>query len=103
MHWFGTASCARHLDRQSPGSESTKKRSIELGSGASIKVRILLRALQKPAAYVPVDISREPLCQAAAQVASEFPHVPVVAVCADYTRPFPLPPIRSGAAVFDAL
>ena len=68
-------------------------RLIELGSGASIKVRILLRALQAPAAYVPVDISREHLRQAAAQVARDFPHVPVVAVCADYTRPFPLPPL----------
>lgn len=68
-------------------------RLVELGSGASIKVRILLRALQAPAAYVPIDISREPLRQAAAQLASDFPQVPVVAVCADYTRPFPLPPL----------
>ncbi|HEX2152046.1 MAG TPA: L-histidine N(alpha)-methyltransferase [Stellaceae bacterium] len=68
-------------------------RLVELGSGASIKVRILLRALQTPAAYVPLDISRDHLRQAAAQVASDFPHVPVVAVCADYTRPFPLPPL----------
>jgi dimethylhistidine N-methyltransferase len=68
-------------------------RLIELGSGASIKVRILMRALRMPAAYVPVDISREYLRQAAAQVARDFPHVPVVAVCADYTRPFTLPPL----------
>ena len=72
-------------------------RLVELGSGASVKVRILLRALQAPAAYVPIDISREPLRQAAAQVASDFPHVPVVAVCADYTRPFPLPPLPGPA------
>lgn len=68
-------------------------RLIELGSGASIKVRILLQALETPAAYVPVDISRELLRQAAAQVAGDFPDVPVVAVCADYTRSFPLPPL----------
>jgi dimethylhistidine N-methyltransferase len=68
-------------------------RLVELGSGASIKVRILLRALQTPAAYVPIDISREPLREAAALIAGDFPHVPVVAVCADYTRPFPLPPL----------
>jgi dimethylhistidine N-methyltransferase len=68
-------------------------RLVELGSGASIKVRILLRALRSLAAYVPVDISREPLCQAAAAIARDFPHIPVVAVCADYTRPFPLPPL----------
>jgi dimethylhistidine N-methyltransferase len=66
-------------------------RLIELGSGASIKVRILLQALETPAAYVPVDISREHLRQAAAQVAGDFPDMPVIAVCADYTRPFALP------------
>src|SRR3954470_15589444 len=47
-------------------------RLVELGSGASIKVRILLRALPTPAAYVPIDISREHLRQAAAQVARDF-------------------------------
>jgi dimethylhistidine N-methyltransferase len=68
-------------------------RLIELGSGASRKVRILLDALRAPAAYVPVDISREHLREAAAQLAADFPALPVVAVCADYTRPFPLPPL----------
>src|SRR6202043_901449 len=41
-------------------------RLIELGSGSSRKVRLLLNALQSPVAYVPVDISREFLRQAAA-------------------------------------
>jgi len=66
-------------------------RLIELGSGASHKVRILLHALEAPAAYVPVDISRDHLREAAAQLAADFPELPVVAVCADYTRPFDLP------------
>jgi L-histidine N-alpha-methyltransferase len=68
-------------------------RLVELGSGASIKVRLLLHALEAPAAYVPIDISREPLHEAAARIADDFPWVPVVAVCADYTRPFSLPPL----------
>jgi len=68
-------------------------RLIEFGSGASQKVRILLRALDRPAAYVPVDISREHLRDAAASLAEDFPSVPVIAVCADYTRPFSLPPL----------
>jgi dimethylhistidine N-methyltransferase len=42
---------------------------------------------------VPVDISREHLREAAAQLAADFPALPVVAVCADYTRAFPLPPL----------
>ena len=66
-------------------------RLIEFGSGASHKARILLQALDRPAAYVPVDISREHLREAAASLAGDFPELPVTAVCADYTRPFPLP------------
>ena len=68
-------------------------RLIEFGSGASQKVRILLRALDQPGAYVPVDISRQHLRDAATALAEDFPSVPVIAVCADYTRPFPLPPL----------
>lgn len=68
-------------------------RLIELGSGASRKVRLLLQALAEPAAYVPVDISREHLRDGAARIAADFPELPVVAVCADYTRPFRLPPL----------
>ena len=68
-------------------------RLIELGSGALRKVRILLSALDAPAAYVPVDISREQLKAAGEQLAGDFPDLPVVAVCADYTRPFTLPPL----------
>src|SRR6478609_6486605 len=72
-------------------------RLIELGSGASRKVRILLAALESPAAYVPVDISREWLREAAAQLADDFPKLPVIAVCADYTRPVQLPPMPGPA------
>jgi dimethylhistidine N-methyltransferase len=72
-------------------------RLIELGSGASRKVRILLEALAAPAAYVPVDISREHLREAASRLAADFPELPVIAVCADYTRPFPLPSLPGPA------
>jgi len=72
-------------------------RLIELGSGASRKVRILLEALKSPAAYVPVDISGEHLRQAAERLSRDFPDLPVVAVCADYTRPFKLPSLPGPA------
>jgi L-histidine N-alpha-methyltransferase len=68
-------------------------RLIEFGSGASTKARILLQALDRPVAYVPVDISREHLRDAAISLAEDYPALPVVAVCADYTRAFPLPPL----------
>jgi len=64
---------------------------IEYGSGATVKVRILLDALEAPAAYVPVDISREQLQANARQLAADYPGLAVVPICADYTRPLPLP------------
>ncbi len=67
---------------------------IEFGSGSSIKTRLLLERLMEPAAYVPVDISREPLAKAAADIATEFPGLEVLPVCADFTQPFDLPAPR---------
>ena len=66
-------------------------RLIEFGSGASRKVRLLLASLDKPAAYVAIEISREALQHAADALAASFPGLPVVAVCADYMRPLELP------------
>jgi dimethylhistidine N-methyltransferase len=64
---------------------------VEFGSGAGIKVRLLLAALDAPSAYVPVDISRGHLIQAASSLAEDFPGLRIVPVCADYTQPFSLP------------
>ena len=69
---------------------------IELGSGSSIKVRILLEAFDRPAAYVAVDVSGEHLRRAAERLAADFPRLAVAAVCADYAAPFPLPEIGGG-------
>jgi L-histidine N-alpha-methyltransferase len=71
---------------------------IEFGSGASHKARILLDELERPAAYVAVDIAREQLREAAASLAEDFPALSVIAVCADYTRPFRLPPLPARTA-----
>lgn len=64
---------------------------VEFGSGAGVKVRLLLAALRCPAAYVPVDISRGHLLAAAASLASDFPDLRIAPVCADYTNRFALP------------
>ena len=64
---------------------------IELGSGSSVKVRILLDAMDEPSAYIAVDISREHLKRAAEALAAEVPNVQVAAICADYSAQFPLP------------
>lgn len=64
---------------------------IELGSGSSVKVRLLLDALDRPALYIPVDISREHLMISAARLAGDYPAVTVVPVAADYVQGFALP------------
>jgi len=63
---------------------------IELGSGSSTKVRLLLNVL-RPSAYVPIDISRQHLKISAHKLADAYPHIEVHAVCADYTQPLCLP------------
>jgi dimethylhistidine N-methyltransferase len=64
---------------------------IEFGAGSGRKTRRLLAALQDPVAYVPVEISRDHLLDAAARIAGEFPALEVLPVYADFTRPFQLP------------
>jgi len=63
---------------------------VELGSGSSLKIRVLLEALQ-PAVYMPVDISKDHLLASAQALAASFPDLQVHAVCADYSVPFSLP------------
>ena len=67
---------------------------IEYGSGSSTKTPLLLAALPRPAAYVPVDISGDHLHASAAALARSFPDLPVTPVVADFTRPFEVPPLR---------
>ena len=68
---------------------------VEYGSGAGVKVRLLLDAFAAAgapiAAYVPIDISGEQLADVAAQITVEYPTLPVHPVCADYTAPLQLP------------
>ena len=63
---------------------------VEYGSGAGVKVRLLLDQLRNPAAYVPVDISMEQLTAVAAERARQYPHLRVAPVHADYTLRFAL-------------
>jgi dimethylhistidine N-methyltransferase len=64
---------------------------IELGSGSSSKVRILLDASEAIRTYMPIDISVEFLRRAAEGIAADYGRLRVVAVCADYTRMDALP------------
>ena len=64
---------------------------IELGSGSSKKIRLLLSGLQNPAGYVPIDISEEHLINSANALAKDYPSLKIFPVYADYTQPFSLP------------
>ncbi|MEX0886349.1 MAG: L-histidine N(alpha)-methyltransferase [Phycisphaeraceae bacterium] len=65
---------------------------VEIGSGASRKTPLLLAAMQRPACYVPIDISPTALTDAAEALARRFPDLPIHPLCADYTAgPLELP------------
>ncbi|WP_437206280.1 L-histidine N(alpha)-methyltransferase [Planctomicrobium sp. SH664] len=64
---------------------------VELGSGESLKVGILLRALKHTQAYVPIDISATALDHAVADINSDFPYLEIAPACRDYLLELPLP------------
>ncbi len=71
---------------------------IELGSGSGLKTRLLLEHAIEPRAYVPVDISVEPLLRAAAELSLLFPALEILPVCDDFTGTFDLPETGFGPA-----
>src|SRR5512144_411283 len=64
---------------------------LEFGSGASVKVRLLLDALDRPLCYVPIDISREHLLTSAESLSRDYPDLIVSPLNVDFTRSFRLP------------
>jgi dimethylhistidine N-methyltransferase len=67
---------------------------IEFGTGAGIKTRMLLEAIETPRAYIPIDISREPLFEASQDLSLRFPSLDIRPVCADYTSTVAIPLVR---------
>ncbi len=63
---------------------------VELGSGASKKVRLLLEAL-RPSAYMGIDISKDFLLESTRKLAADYPWLEVHAACADYSQSLELP------------
>src|SRR5437016_18477 len=70
---------------------------IGLGTGAGTKTRILIEALEKPAVYIPVDISDKQLGESTAIFHKPFPDLEILPVCADYLQPVALPSPRRKA------
>jgi dimethylhistidine N-methyltransferase len=64
---------------------------VEFGSGACIKVQILLDHVPAIAAYLPVDISGEFLRGEAERISASYPRLAVHPVVTDFTKPFQLP------------
>jgi len=71
---------------------------VEPGSGSSLKTRLLLDHLAYPAAYVPVDISRAHLLDAANRLNRLYSDLEVLPVCADFNQSFEIPIPRRRAS-----
>lgn len=63
---------------------------VELGSGASKKVRLLLEQL-RPSSYMGVDISKEFLLSSTQALASDYPWLDVHAACVDFSHTLDIP------------
>ncbi|MBI3547135.1 MAG: L-histidine N(alpha)-methyltransferase [Gammaproteobacteria bacterium] len=81
-------SCAGEV-AQLTGAETSL---IELGSGASRKIRLMLEAV-RPKRYFGIDISRDFLRQSVESLAQDYPWLEVHAICADFMHDFDLPNI----------
>ncbi|MFP4208022.1 MAG: L-histidine N(alpha)-methyltransferase [Wenzhouxiangella sp.] len=58
---------------------------IEFGSGAGVKTRKLLAALDQPRAYTPIEISASALAASARDLEIAFPDIEIRPLRADYT------------------
>ena len=70
---------------------------IELGAGSLTKVRFLLRKMDSPISFLPMDISGEHLNAAAKELSFEFPKLNIKPIVADYSKDWSLPPCMQGA------
>jgi dimethylhistidine N-methyltransferase len=64
---------------------------VEFGAGSLTKVRILLDALEQPAAYTPLDISGDYLGAVVHALAHDYPALALRPIVADFTRPLVIP------------
>jgi dimethylhistidine N-methyltransferase len=70
---------------------------VEFGAGSLRKVRLLLDAMDRPARYLPIDISGEHLAHSATALQRDYPGLDVQPVVADYTQRLLLPARVPGA------
>lgn len=70
---------------------------VEFGAGSLRKVRLLLDAMDRPARYLPIDISGEHLARSVAVLQRDYHGLDVQPVVADYTQRLLLPAALPGA------
>ena len=75
---------------------------VELGSGSSVKIRLLIDHLPTLSAYVPVDISSEHLLKSADNLKADHQQLVVHPLVVDYTKDFSLPKINEPFKTIDA-
>jgi len=86
------------FDDEAAGRIGKGRSVVEYGSGSSVKVNLLLDAIDDPSEYIAIDISKEHLLGAASRLAEERPGLKVGAVCADFTKPLALPSVSADDA-----
>jgi L-histidine Nalpha-methyltransferase len=69
---------------------------VEFGSGSSRKTILLLEALRRVQAYVPIDIAGECLDEAAAWLQERHRDLLIAPLIADFTNAVTLPPLARG-------
>ncbi|MBI3544965.1 MAG: L-histidine N(alpha)-methyltransferase, partial [Deltaproteobacteria bacterium] len=82
------------------GGFGPRKTLLELGSGASLKTRLVLNEFKSCETYVPIDISEEFLFKTARALAREYPRIKINPVCADFLKPLRLPLDDGGRVLF---
>jgi dimethylhistidine N-methyltransferase len=72
---------------------------VEFGAGSCVKVGLLLDAMERPARYLPIDISGEHLAASVAELRERYPALDVQPLVADYTQRLLLPAPLPGAGL----
>lgn len=72
---------------------------VEFGSGSGLKIRLLLDELDRPRAYIPIDIARAQLMTASRALAHDYSGLSVLPMHADFTRPIDLPRLGPGRRI----
>jgi dimethylhistidine N-methyltransferase len=72
---------------------------MEFGAGAGEKIRPILNALDRPRAYLPIDISGSYLRGIAARLRAEYPTLAIEPIVADFTCDLTMPVSSAGRRV----